>query len=181
MRKLLLLAGIAALGFTSCEKVKDLAKIKLGAQSQDIEFVIPVMQQGGDQELAAANTQLNIDSVIKAYNSSFGVANIKSAKVKSVTFSVIDADQENNLAIVENCSVQLASDTKPEFVTIAEIIGNPDEYATSIEIPVKDVDLATYLTSNNYSYKVLAKTRRGTTKELNCKASISYELEVGAK
>src|ERR1043165_6241134 len=103
MKKVLLLAGIAALGITSCNKIKDLAKIKLGAQTQDIEFVIPVMQQGGEQQLAAANAQLNIDSVIKAYNSSFGVNNIKSAKVTGVTLTVLDADADNNLAIVENC------------------------------------------------------------------------------
>jgi hypothetical protein len=180
MRKLMLLvAGATMMGFASCDKLKEIAQISVGAQSKDIEFSIPIVPAAGEQDLASENVVLNIDSVIKANNSSVGVNNIKSAKVTGVHLEVLDADQENNLAVIEAAKVILSSDTKTEPTTIAELTGNPDEYKTSIDIPVNDVDLAEYLKSNNYSYTLWAKTRRGTTKEVKCKATISYDLKVG--
>ena len=182
MRKLILLvAGATVMGLTSCEKLKDMAQIEVGAHSRDIEFTIPVIAAAGEQNLASDNVVLNIDSIIKEYNSSVGVNNIKSAKVTAVHLEVLDPDQENNLAVIESARVMLSSDTKPDATTIAELTDNPDEYKTSIDIPVKDVDLAEYVKSNNYSYTLWAKTRRGTTKEVKCKATISYDLRVGVE
>lgn len=176
---MLLAAGAAMMGLMSCDKLKNLAKINVGAQSADIDFSIPVTP-AGEQNLAEANVTLNIDSVIKAYNSSVGVNNIKSAKVIALTLEVLDADSANNLALVEAAKVILSSDTKPTPVTIGELTNNPDEYKTSIDIPLNgDVDLAEYLRSNNYTYTLWAKTRRGTTKEVHCKAVVKYDIVVG--
>lgn len=167
-------------GLVSCEKLKDLAQISVGAHSYDVEFAIPEITAAGEQNLASDKVALNIDSIIKANNSSVGVNNIKSAKVQSVHIEIIDADSINNFGVVESCKILLSSDTRPEAVTIAELSGNPDEFKTSIDVPVNgEVDLAEYLKANNYSYTLWAKTRRGTTKEVHCTASIGYDLKVG--
>jgi hypothetical protein len=181
MRKLFMLAvGTVMIGLVSCDKLKELAKINVGAQSQDVEFNIPVVSGAGEQNLAGANVYLNIDSIIKATNSSVGVNNIKSARVTAVSITVLEPDSANNFAVVEACKVLLSSDTKPEQVTIAEMNGNPDEYKTTVDIPLNSsVDLAEYVKGNSYSYTLWAKTRRGTTKEVKCKATISYDLTVG--
>lgn len=179
MKKSLLMVAVATMGLVSCEKVKDMIKFNVGVQSQNIEFNVPILAAAGEQNLAAATVQLNIDSIIKAQNKEVGVDNIKSAKVTEVTLEILNPDNDNNLAIVEGAKVMLSSDTKTEPVTIAELENNPDEYKTTITIPAKDVDLAEYLKSTNYSYTLWAKTRRGTTKELQCKATIKYDLQVG--
>jgi hypothetical protein len=181
MRKsMMMVAGATVLMLASCEKIKDLAQINVGAQSQNVAFTISIVPGAGEQNLAAEAVQLNIDSLIKAQNSSVGVNNIKSARVTGVRIEILDADSVNNFAVVEACKVMLSSDTKPEKVTIAELNGNPDEYKTSIDIPLNgDVDLADYMKGNSFSYTLWAKTRRGTTKEVHCTATISYDLKVG--
>lgn len=167
------------LGLVSCEKVKDMIKFNVGVQSQNVGFNVPVIATAGERDLAAASIHLNIDSIIKAENKEVGVDNIKSAKVTEVTLEILNPDNDNNLAIVESAKVLLSSDTKTEQVVIAEMENNPDEYRTTVTIPAKDVDLAEYLRSSNYSYTLWAKTRRGTTIELRCKATIKYDLQVG--
>ncbi len=181
MKKLLLLAVSAAIvGFASCDKIKDMVKINVGVQSQNGEFKIDPIPGAGENELGAADVYLNIDSIIKTENSSVGVGNIKSAKVTEVTLEILNPSAENNFAVVENAKVSLASDTKPEVVTIAEITGNPDEYKTSMNIPLTgSVDLADYMSGSTFTYKLSAKTRRGTTEVINCKATVKYELVVG--
>jgi hypothetical protein len=181
MKKLLLLvAGATIMGLVSCDKVKDMIKFNVGVQSQNVDFAVPILTNAGEQTLASESVTVNIDSIIKTKNASAGVGNIKSAKVTEVILEVQDADGDNSLGIVESAKVMLSSDTKTEMVTIAELTGNPDEYKTAITIPANgDVDLADYLKANTYSYTLLVTTRRGTTKELHCKAIIKYDLVVG--
>ena len=179
-KSLLLVTAAAIMGLASCDKVKDMIKFNVGVQSQKAEFTVPILTSAGEQSLAAASIHVNIDSIIKAENSSAGVGNIKSAKVTEVILEVQDADGDNNLAIVESAKVMLSSDTKTEMVTIAELTGNPDEYKTTITLPANaNVDLADYLKASTYSYTLWVNTRRGTTKELHCKAIIKYDLVVG--
>jgi hypothetical protein len=181
MRKsLLLVAGATMLALSSCEKIKDLVKFKVGVKSQDVNFSVPAIPSAGEQEFGSGNIHVNVDSIIKTQNNKAGVDNIKSAEVTEVSVEILNPDEENNLGVVERIIVELSSDTRPEPVTIAAKSGNPDEYITSMSLPLaENVDLADYLKANNYTYKLKAKTRRGTTKELNCKATIKYDLVVG--
>ena len=181
MKKLLLLAVSAAIvGFASCDEIKDMVKINVGVHSQNGTFNIDKIPSASEMDLGAANVHLNIDSIIKTQNSSVGVGNIKSAKVTEVTLEILNPSAENNFAVVENARVSLASDTKTELVTIAEVTGNPDEYKTSMNIPLTGtVDLADYMRGSSFTYKLWAKTRRGTTEVINCKATVKYELVVG--
>lgn len=181
MKKLLLLAVSAAVvGFASCDKLKDMVKINVGVQSQNGEFKIDPIPGAGENELGAANVYVNVDSIIKTQNSSVGVGNIKSAKVTEVTLEILNPSADNNFAVVESAKVSLSSDTKTEVVTIAELTGNPDEYKTTINIPLNgEVDLADYMRGSSFTYKLWAKTRRGTTEVINCKATVKYDLVVG--
>lgn len=172
------IAGIMI--FASCDKVKDAIKVDFDATSSDISFTIPVLEESGEATLAEDQAYLNVDSLIKAHNDQVGVENIKSVKIKSCTITLINGDSLNNFSVLESCKVQLFSDSKPDMITIAEISGNPDTETHTLELPVKsDLDLAPYFSSRYFTYKLTGKSRRGTTIEMECKVSASYNVVAG--
>ncbi len=184
MKKRILLPLTTALAalflFASCDKVKDAIKINFDASSSDIRFTIPPIEESGEATLADNNVYLNIDSLIKSQSDEIGVENIKSVNIKECIITLENGDSINHFGIFESCKIELASDTKTELVTIAEINDNPETESFSMNMPIKsDVNLAEYFHAKNYTYKLIGKTRRGTTIELQCNVSATYNIVAG--
>lgn len=176
---LLLALGLSV--FSSCDKVKDLAKVNLNLDNADGEFTIPVLVTTGDVTLGTDDIYVNLDSMIKAQNSQVSAKNIKEVRVKSCELTLSNGDSKNNFSVLESCKLEVKSNTKAEFITLASVSNNPDTEAQSLNLPVNSsLDLKDYfLSANTFSYRVSGKTRKTTDKELNCKVLVKYTITAG--
>lgn len=164
--------------FTSCDKVKDLITVNVPLQTADVKFTIDP-QPVGTQTLSIFQFGVNIDSVLKKENSSLGTSNIKKVKVKSITLTLSNATQNDNFGALSACEAGLASNSISSYTAFAALTSNPDAYATTLTIPVKDVDLKDYFNSTIFYYRLTGTTRRATTTKLNGTATIQFDIEAG--
>ncbi|THU39286.1 hypothetical protein FAM09_12295 [Niastella caeni] len=171
-------AVLALTTVTSCNKLKDVIKINVPLETADIQFSI-APQPAGTQQLTAFQFGINIDSLLKIENSSLGTSNIKQVKVKSITLQLNNATQNDNWGALSACEAGLASNNIPSYTVFAGLTSNPDAYATTLNIPVKDVDLKNYFNSTVLYYKVSGTTRRATTTTLTGTATIVFDIEAG--
>jgi hypothetical protein len=162
----------------SCNKLKDVITVNVPLQTADVQFSI-TPQPVGTQTLASFQFGINVDSVLKRENSSLGIGSIKKVKVKSITLTLSNATQSDNFGALSACEAGLASNTIPDYVVFAALTSNPDVYATTLDIPVKDVDLKDYFGSTVLYYKLTGTARRATTTTLNGKATIKFDIEAG--
>lgn len=174
------LVAVLALGtfLHSCNKVKDAIRINVPTQTVTADFTIAPLPVG-TQQVAIFQFGVNLDSLIKIQSTDLGITNIKSAKIKSVSLSLTNATQTDNFAVFSACEVGLSSSSKPEYVVVAGQPSNPDQYATTIDIPVKDIDLTAYFNATSFTYKLSATTRRATTTTLTGKATIKFDVTAG--
>ncbi|OQP58266.1 hypothetical protein A3860_08070 [Niastella vici] len=162
----------------SCNKLKDLVTINVPLQTADVDFSI-APQPAGTQTLSSFQFGINVDSVLKKENSSLGIGSIKKVKVKSITLTLSNATQADNFGALSACEASIASNNKPDYVVFAGLTSNPETYATTLDIPVKDVDLKDYFGSTVLYYKLSGTTRRATTTTLTGKATIKFDIEAG--
>lgn len=163
----------------SCDKVKDAIRINIPTQTVNADFEIQKVAAGTAQ-VASFQWGFNLDSVIKKSNPDLGIGNIKKAKIKSIVLKLNNATQENSWAAFSSCEAGFSSNLNPNnYITFAKVDSNPDNYATSLNIPVVDVDLKDYFGTSVFYYKLTATARRATTATLNGTATIQFDVEVG--
>lgn len=163
----------------SCDKVKDAISINVPTQTVTADFTI-APQPVGTQTLASFQFGINLDSLIKIQNSSLGLGNIKSAKIKSITLTLTNATQTDNFAVVSACEAGLYSSSNSTYKAFASLTSNPDTYSTTLDIPVnQDLDLKDYFNATAFYYTVSATTRRATTTTLQGKATVKFDVAVG--
>jgi hypothetical protein len=174
-----LIASIA-LGtlFTSCNKLKDLVNVNIPLQTADVNFIIQP-QAAGTQTLAGFAVAINIDSLLKAENSSLGISNIKKVKITGCKLVLLNSTANDHFGAFSALEVSLASNTNTNFKSIAAISSNPDAVAATLNIPVSDTDLKDYFNSTSLSYIISGTVRRATTTTLNCKATLSFDIQAG--
>jgi|SRR5581483_5104794 len=163
--------------FSSCNKLKDAIKFNIPLQTADVNFTISP-QQVGTQTLAGFQVGVNIDSILKAENSSLSLSNIKSVKITSCTITAQNATNTDNFANLSACQFSLAGSSNT-YTTIASVASNPDTYAATLTIPVSDVELKDYFTSTLLKYQLSGTVRRATTTTLNCTATVKFNIEAG--
>jgi len=163
--------------FTSCDKVKDLITINVPLKTAAINFTIAPQSAGTQQSVAAFQLGINIDSVLKHENSSLGVGNIKSVKVKSITLNLSNATQSDNFGAFSACEAGLATNTNQTYTVFAALTSNPDAYATTLSIPVKDVELKDYFGATVFYYNLSGTLRRATTTTLQGTAVIEFSID----
>ncbi|MFL5743069.1 MAG: hypothetical protein ACJ751_00275 [Niastella sp.] len=162
----------------SCDKVKDAISINIPTQTVTADFYI-TPQQVGTQQVATFQYGINLDSLIKHENTSLGIGNIKSAKIKSVVLNLTNAGGPDNLGAFSACEVGLSSSAKPDYTVIAGIANNPDQNQVTLDIPVNNIELKDYFSSTSFTYKLSATTRRATTTTLTGKATIKFDVTAG--
>jgi len=162
----------------SCDKVKDAISINVPTQTVNADFYIAAQQQGA-QAVVSLPVGLNLDSLIKIQNSSLGIGNIKSAKIKSISLAFSNTTATDHIGSFSACEVSLASSAKPDYTVIAGTTSIADANVASFDIPVKDVDLKEYFNSTSFTYKLSATVRRATTTELKGKATIKFDIVAG--
>lgn len=181
--KIFSLALITAMSislFSSCDKIKDAIKADINLNPQDMEFTIPIITQTGATTISDVDVQMNIDSIIKANNVKLSSKNIKSVKLKSCTLTMLDGDMSNNFSALEAVSVKFKSNVKTDYTTLIDVTNNPDVEAYSLTVPINTtIDLKDYFNATSFSYSIGGLARKTTTKEIKCKATLKYSLNVG--
>ncbi len=178
MKKLFLSFSVAALvlGMSSCEKVKDKVFPSFETDGGTILVEVPVVTNTTTEaEMDATTVSFNLDSTIKANtDGNFSLSNASSVKISTVTLTVLNGDQENNISNFESAKISVSSNSNPTPVVIA--------FATLADVNQPAVingngaELKGYLQGNQITYKISGKARRATTKELQ--AAISFTLKV---
>lgn len=185
MKKLILVSLFALLGValvsSSCNKLKELAKVNFDLENADGEFVIPIIARTGDVSVNAADIYLNLDSVIKAQNSQVGAKNIKEVHIKSCELMLKNSDAASNFSALESCNLEISSNVKADWVKVAGVDSNPDTESSTLSLnPNNSLELKDYfLSATQFSYRISAKARKTTSKELQCKAIVKYTIVAG--
>jgi hypothetical protein len=184
MKKVLALSAATLLvgGFCilqSCNKVADALKVNVPLETS-IDFTIPASDTAGALDLAQQDIYLNVDSIIKANDAGLGIGTIKSVAITSCVLEMHNSDAVNNLGILQACKAEIKSDVNSVWVTVAEVANNPDNQASTLNVPViANIDLAAYFKTTNFSYHISGTLRRAATQEMHCTAVIKYTLVAG--
>ena len=172
-----ILGGILSL--QSCGKLANLLNFKLNMQTDSVNVTIPVTTGvNGEITVGPAVTIYNVDSFIHAQTGNqLGISNITSVKIQAVTFTLSNPDSLNNFQDFSSVSANFSSNTNPNPYTVS-IPNNPDVYAATLSVPVDtSVELKTYL-GTQFSYTLIGKLRRSTTKPLNCTITFKFNVAV---
>lgn len=167
--------------FSSCDKLKDMAKVNFNLENGDATFTMPVITTTGEMTINASNIYINLDSMIKAQNSDLGADNIKEVRIKSCEMTLNNGDEKNNFSAIENCKIELSSNINTDNIEIASVTNNPDVAAQILPLNVNEsLDLKAYfMNATEFSYRMSVKTRKTTDKELDCKIIVKYTIVAG--
>lgn len=172
--------SLISIAISSCNKIKEAIKANVDLTSADIEFTIPQITAIGAANMGSKDVYLNVDSIIKANNAKLSASYIRSVNIKSCTITMIDGDANNNFSALESCKVDFSSNVNTNFITLAEITGNPDVEMYTLEIPVNTtIDLKDYFNATTFSYNLSGTARKITTKDILCHATVKFSLEAG--
>ncbi|HEX6429619.1 MAG TPA: hypothetical protein VF008_18130 [Niastella sp.] len=164
---------------SSCNKIKGLVKVNVPMQSADISFTIPAQPSAGTYTLAQFSTSLNVDSLIKAENSSLGINNIKSVKITACAITLQNADTLNHFGVLSTCKAELSTNNNSTLATLAELSSNRDTATSYLNLPVNSsLELKNYFSGTSFYYKISGTTRRPITKDLQAKATIKFDVQV---
>lgn len=185
MKRILLstiaLAGIAVFSFSSCNKLKDLAKVSLNIENGQGQFDIPAASGIYDIDIVSEDIYINLDSMISGQNKELSAKNIKEVRVKSCKLVLQDGTKDNNFSALESCKLDIKSNAKKDYVTLAQVANNPDSVAYELNLPVNsNLELKDYfLSANTFTYHITGKTRKALTAPLKCKVIVNYSLVAG--
>ncbi len=185
-RNYLLATGVLAITFgaiamfQSCGKIAGLLNFNLNMQTESVNVTIPVTNDtSGIITVGPSVSYFNVDSFIKSQTGNqFGAANIASLKLRSVVFTLNNADlTTNNFSSFQSVAASFSSNTNstPYNVNIAN---NPDVFSSTLNVPIDTtIDLKTYI-GNQYNYSVTGRLRHGTTKPLDCTVTFTFSVNV---
>lgn len=171
----------------SCKKIISNIFNGFDAEVPAISVTIPPIQPPfpgfpvPDNEIPVGSfkQKFDLDSTIKANTAgAFGAGDVNSIKIKKVTFSLKDADQNNNLSNFESVRINFSSTSNQNAVQIASFTF-PNTYTIS-ETIVSDAntpELIDYLKGNELTYNVFGKLRRYTTKPLKLSVNVTLSIK----
>lgn len=181
----ILVAGTATLSLVSCDKLKKEAlknlNYDLTFQTAETQFTVsPQSNTGTYFDAASASETLDLDKFIKDNTANqLGIDNIKSAKIKSCTLTILNPDAGNNFQNFSMAQVKLNATGQPQLEL--KIENNPDTYAESLTLPVDaSKDMLPYLKAGNWNYMIGGTLRTATTKDLTIKVRFAVDINVGS-
>jgi hypothetical protein len=170
--KLGLLAILAlVITLTSCKKLDNLVQVNLELQMAQVPFTIQPTAGGTTSTTGIA--YYNVDSAIKASNSSFGEGNIKSAKIDSVVVTLTNS----TFTDITNTSASFHSDADTATISIA---GNTNSSTSSslTLLPLTTLDLTNYLKATSFTY-TFTSTYPTIANPIQANAAVYFHLVVG--
>lgn len=171
----ILMMIVVVFAVSSCQKATEALKPSFDVTLPDFNVVIPAVPfvVPGEFEFPPLAASFNLDSLVKANTGgAFGASSVTSVKVKKVTLTATNADQNNNLSNFESARFALSSNTNSTPVDIASFTF-PETYTTSVTTEsANSPELLPYLQGTQLTYHTYGKGRRTTSKELNLAISI---------
>ena len=162
-------------GLSSCQKATEDLKPNFDVTLPDFNVTLPplLVVLPVELPLSPQTSNFNLDSLVKANTGgAFGASSVTSVKVKKLTITATNADQNNNLSNFESARFALSSNTNTTPVEIASFTF-PDTYTTTKSAePENSPELLSYLNGTQLTYHTYGKGRRTTNKELNLVISI---------
>ena len=163
----------------SCKKI--IASIFSG-----LEFNLPNMSvnipavpivTAGEVQFGTITQNINLDSVVKANTgNSFGADVVKAVSIKSITITIPNADDLNNLSNFQSARISLTSNSNSTSIDIANINFPDTNASTFVYTPASSTELVTYLKGSSLTYTLYGRNRRITTKTLTFTESVRLKV-----
>lgn len=168
------------IGFGACNKVREALFPAIDVNLPAFQFSVPAIPVVLNNEaiLGSFTVPFNLDSIVRANTGgAFGAGAVATVKVKQMVISVLNGDQNNNLANFESVRFTLASNTKTNAAELISITF-PDVYAVSTTATQNNSpELKDYLTGTQLSYTLYGKARRTTSKALTFNIAITLSAK----
>lgn len=176
---LLLIASVALA--SSCNKIKEATNQDVNITPNSIEFnVAAITNTSAVTEIGTADVNFDLNALIKAKASAFGVNNVKSVKLKSLTAEFVNntADADNNFGNLESISAEISATGKASQV-MASFTNSSAARVDAITMPANgNVELKDLVTGTGIKYTLKGKLRKAI-KASRIKVTASYDLVVG--
>ncbi|MBL7765752.1 MAG: hypothetical protein JNJ58_06655 [Chitinophagaceae bacterium] len=168
---LLILATGTMTIFNSCNK---LVALNLSKDYSNIDFVITAPQAAG---LIVIEDEITSDLEALASSNGFDINKIESANLKSVTLTINDPNATPvTFDIVDAATGYLSADNQ----TVLEVASDDavQTSATEMTMDLKGVDVAPYLKSSKFKFKVNLTTNAPITHDVPMNAKLSFSFKV---
>ena len=162
----------------SCNKgTTDTTEKKVKINNSNLSLTIPMIMGSGDNDsVTSFYYKMNMDSFVKSYGK-YDTSSIRSVKLQSCTIRITDGDTANNIRNFHTTNIGLTSGSNRNLFRIAAFTDIADTNAYSITIPSSyDPNLASYFKSDSVRYRLYGNFRKGTKKDLNCVADLSFDV-----
>lgn len=175
----LLVIGSAVIA-SSCNKIKEATNQNITLTGAEVTLVVsPKDVSTGSVELQSATATTDLDALIKEKASGFGLKNVKSLKIKTLTAEITDGfSATSNFSSFKDLSATLEATGKTPF--IASYAGTPPASSTSINFTVSSaVDLKDLVSSGTVKYSLKGTVLSKPTSTLTVKVKTTYDAVVG--
>lgn len=175
----LLLIGSAVVA-SSCKKLEEATNQNITLTGAEATLVVSARDvSSGSVELNFATVTSNLDALIKENASGFGLKNLKSLKIKTLTAEITaGSNATNNFSNFKDLSATLEATGKTPFT--ASYVGTPPASSTNISFAVSNaVDLKDLVSSGSLKYTLKATVLTKTTTDLTIKVKTTYDAVVG--
>jgi len=179
-KKLLFLLLIGSIVVaSSCKKIKEATNQNITLMGAEVNLSIASKGTSAQViELSSTTTTSEIDALIKKEAPSFGLKNVKSLKIKTLTAEITNgSNSTNNFANLEDINAVLEGSGK---IFTATYSGTPSANTTKINLTVdSSVDLKDLVSSSSIKYSLKSKIINAITNDLTVKLVAIYDVVVG--
>ena len=183
MKKISLVVSVfftMTLLLSSCKKIVTAIFPGIDARVPDITLTVPPILFVPPNEMSLGNysAYFNLDSIVRAKtNGAFNANDISSVKVKTITITLLNNDNFNNLSNFEYARLGLTSNTMGDEINVVTI-NFPDTESSTITVsPDNSPEIRPYLSGNQLNYSIYGKLRRATTKPLTMVVSVTVRID----
>jgi len=180
-KKLLALLVIgSAVVASSCGKIKEATNQDITITGAEVTLVVASKDvSAGSVELKSETATTDLDALIKAKASGFGLKNVKSLKIKTLTAEITaGSDANNNFSNFKDLSATIEATGKTPFT--ASYAGTPAAASTSLNFAVSNaVDLKDLVSAGTLKYTLKATVLKKNTNNLTIKVKTTYDAVVG--
>ncbi len=175
----LLIIGSAVVG-SSCKKLAEATDQNVTLTSADVTLEITSKEASPatEVELKSATSSSELDALIKKHNSSFGISNIKSLKIKTLTAEIVSkTDNSDSFAKLQDIKSVVSGAGKTFTATYT---GTPSAQTSKINLTVdSSVDLKDIISSSSITYSLKSKILSKINGNVTVKLSATYDAVVG--
>ena len=174
----LLLIGSVVVA-SSCKKLEEATNQNISLTSAEITLSIASKGTSATAvELSSTTSASELDALIKKEAPSFGLKNVKSLKIKTLTATITaGSNATNSFSNLQDISAVISGAGNP---FTASYTGTPSAGSTTLNLTVdSSVDLKDLISSSSITYTLKGKINTAITNNLTVKLKATYDVVVG--